>query len=185
VTPLLDSIPPEPKPVAGWPLALALRLDLACPAYLRCLCTGSTLKRQANFIAMTVLEEKGSDHLISCFETGGIAKCHRGSDPLTEIARVLMTARAQAIYEALFGQASSSFVRLTHRIGNGPLSPSAYRKLIDLMYRSEYRHRARLLTQGCPISQVSIECRHLSCGRSLFVGCIRSSRSNRSVLPSI
>jgi hypothetical protein len=106
---------------------------------------------------MSVLEEKGSDHLISCFVTGGIAACHLGSDPLTQIARALMRARAQAIYEALFGADSATFVRLTHRIGNGHLSQSAYRKLIDLMYRFEHRDRARLLTQGCPISEVSIE----------------------------
>jgi hypothetical protein len=110
-------------------------------------------------LALSVIEDKGADHLAGHFTAAGLTKDYASHDPLWQIAHVLITARAQDICEceALFGRESSASVRLLHRMGNIPLSQSAYRTLIDLMSRTEHRDRARLLKQGSSISEVNIE----------------------------
>jgi hypothetical protein len=157
--PDLRNVTLEPNPVMGFALPLAIRLDQAHPGYMRHLSTCSTLKRQANFLALSIMEEKGADHLVGHFTAAGLTKDHASHDPHCQIAHVLITARAQDLCEceALFGRGSAASVRLLHRIGNGPLPQTAYRRLIHLMSRPELQDRARLLMQGCPISKVGIE----------------------------
>src|SRR5215210_5392268 len=125
---LPDRIILEPKPVTGPLLAIALGLDCSYSGYLRYLMTASSLKRQTNFIALTILKECGPDYLASQFRAAGLIDDLSGSDASAYVARVLITARAQDICksEALFGAASSTSISLLHRIGNGPLPPSAY-----------------------------------------------------------
>ena len=67
MTRLPDRIILEPKPVTGPLLAIALGLDRSYPGYLRYLTTASPLKRQTNFIALTILKDADPTiwHLIS------------------------------------------------------------------------------------------------------------------------
>jgi hypothetical protein len=149
----------EPKPVTGPLLAIALGLDRSYPGYLRYLTTASSLKRQTNFIALTILKERGPDYLASHFRAAGLIDDLSGSDPSAQIARVLIAARAQDICksEALFGTDSSASFNLLHRIGNDPLPPSAYQSLIELMRNPKHRERARNFSQECPVFEASID----------------------------
>jgi hypothetical protein len=56
---LSDKIVLKPKPVTGPLLAIALGLDRVHPGYLRYLTTASALKRQTNFVALSILDEMG------------------------------------------------------------------------------------------------------------------------------
>lgn len=147
----------NPQPVTGWPLPVAIRLDRAAPGYLSYLLTSGTLKRQSNFLAMSVLEDKGEEFLANTFNTTGLATGCLNSTPLAQIVHVFINARAEAIWEAICGQEPAASVRLLHRIGNGPLSRPVYRGLIALMSRPELRDRGSLLSHDFSISEIAIE----------------------------
>jgi hypothetical protein len=72
---------------------------------------------------------------------------------------VLITARAQDICgcDVLFGTASSTALRVLHRIGNEPLSGKGYRALIDLICNPEYQERGRSFSKECPVSETTIK----------------------------
>ncbi|MBL0403792.1 hypothetical protein JKG68_07440 [Microvirga aerilata] len=156
--PRLDKITLRPNPVTGPLLVTVLGLDRSYPGYLRYLTTASSLKRQTNFIALAILDERGSDYLASHFRAAGLTEGFSGSDSSAQVARVLITARAQDICrsEALFGANSCASGGVLHRIGNDPLSPSAYHSLIQLMRNTQHRDRARVLSQGCSVSDFTV-----------------------------
>jgi hypothetical protein len=157
---LPDRIILEPKPVVGWVLPMAIGLDRAHGGgYLRYLATASSLKRQASFTALAVLDERGPDYLASHFRAAGLTEGFLGSDSSAQVAHVLITARAQDICkaEALFGADSSVSMSLLHRIGSGPLSPSAYHSLIELMRNPKHRERAQNFSRDCSVSEIGIE----------------------------
>ncbi|MBL0404240.1 hypothetical protein JKG68_09700 [Microvirga aerilata] len=157
--PRLDKITLRPNPVTGPLLVTSLGLDRAHPGYLRYLTTASTLKRQANFVALMVLEDIGPDYLASRFRAVGLVDDTIASDCSAQIAQVLITARAQDICgcDVLFGTASSTALRVLHRIGNEPLSANGYRALIDLIFNPEHRERGRIFSQECPVSETTIK----------------------------
>jgi hypothetical protein len=154
-----DKITLRPNPVTGPLLVSCLLLDRAHPGYLRYVTTASTLKRQVNFVALMVLEQNGPDYLASHFRAAGLFEDANTSDCLAQIAHVLIIARAQDICgcDVLFGTASSTALRVLHRIGNEPLSRIGYRTLIDLMCNSEYQERGRIFSQECPVSESTLQ----------------------------
>src|SRR5687768_1569957 len=121
---------PTPQPVTGWPLPVAIRLDRAWPGYLSYLCSCSSLKRQTNFAALSVLDGRSLDDLATRFKSAGLMESTSGTEPLGQVARVLITAQAQAIGDALVGAPSSRLLSLLRLIGNGPVLKESYVKLI-------------------------------------------------------
>jgi hypothetical protein len=150
----------EPKPVIGWVLPLAISLDRANGGgYLRYLTTASSLKRQTSFIALANLDEHGPDYLASQFRSAGLIESHSDLDPAAQIARVLIAARAVDICgcDCLFGAASSTALRVLHRIGSEPLSRSGYRALTNLMCNPQQNERARIFSQECPVTEITLQ----------------------------
>jgi hypothetical protein len=149
----------EPKPVTGPLLTLTLGLDRSFPGYLRYLTTASALKRQVNFIVLTILDEYEIGYLASQFRSAGLVKSYSDLDPAAQVARVLIAARAVDICRCdfLFGAASSTALRVLHRIGSEPLSRSGYRALTNLMCNPQYNERARIFSHECPVTETSLQ----------------------------
>jgi hypothetical protein len=157
---LPDRIVLEPKPVIGWVLPLAIGLDRAHGGgYLRYLATASSSKRQTNFIALTILDGRGPDYLATQFRSAGLVGGYSGLDPSAQIARVLIARRAADIIrtDCIFGSASSTALRVLHRIGDEPLPRSGYRALIDLMCNPQHHARAQSFGQECPVTETSLQ----------------------------
>ncbi|MBL0407620.1 hypothetical protein JKG68_27255 [Microvirga aerilata] len=147
---------PPPQPLSGWPLPVAIRLDRAWPGYLSYLCTCSNLKRQTNFAALSMLDGRGLDEVTLRFRDAGLIESTSGPELLGQVARVLITAQAQAIGDALVGAPSSRLLSLLRVIGDRLLLEESYVKLISLM-SPEHEDRGKLLQEGVPVSDMSIE----------------------------
>jgi hypothetical protein len=155
---LPDRIILEPKPVAGWVLPLAIGLDRVHPGYLRYLTTASALKRQTNFVALSILDENAPDYLASHFRSAGLAENCSDLDPAAQVAGVLIMRRAADIIETgcILGGESSTALRVLHRIGDEPLSRSGYRALIDMMGHPQ-RERSRAFSGTFPVTECTLQ----------------------------
>jgi hypothetical protein len=149
-----SSIERPPAPISGWPLPIALRLDQARPGYLAYLCRGSVLKRQANFMAMSLMQD-GAESVAASFVKSGLVDCDKSPDILSQVAQALVSLRATDICRALAGDRLS--IRLLQRIGDQPLARSAYSGLITLFTHPDNEKRADLLRRDCSISGASIQ----------------------------
>jgi hypothetical protein len=156
---LPDRIILKPKPVVGDVLPLALSFDRIHPGYLRYLTTASALKRQCNFISLSLLDEHGPEFVASHFRAAGLIENCSSLDPAAQVARALIMRRAADIIQTacIFGSASSTALRVLHRIGDEPLSRSGYRALIDLMSDPQHRARAQSFGQECPVTETSLQ----------------------------
>src|SRR4051812_19895211 len=135
----------EARPVQGWPLSLTMRIDTIAPGYLRYVCGASALKRQASFLTLAVLRDKGLEHVFSCFRKVGVAEDRTGTDPLAHIARALTVLRARDICRALVEDGASILVSLLSRASHDALPQHIYRHLIDLSCSPDHKERAALL----------------------------------------
>jgi hypothetical protein len=155
---LPDRIILEPKPVIGWVLPLALSLDRIHPGYLRYLTTASALKRQCNFISLSLLDEHGPDYLASHFRSAGLIENCSSLDPAAQVARTLIVRRAADIIQTagILGSAPSTALRVLHRIGDEPLSRSGYRALINLICDPQ-KERSTSLSGTFPVTECTLQ----------------------------
>jgi hypothetical protein len=155
---LPDRIILEPKPVVGWVLPLAIGLDRVHPGYLRYLTTASALKRQTNFVALSILDENAPEYLASQFRSAGLVENCSDLDPAAQVARVLIMRRAADIIETgcILGGEASTALQVLHRIGNEPLSRSGYRALIDLMCDPQ-KERSRAFSGTFPVTECTLQ----------------------------
>jgi|SRR5215217_182500 hypothetical protein len=138
----------EPQPFSGWALELACRIDTACPSFLASTFHASSLKRQTIFAALAELDTSKPDDLAARLRAIAPADCTATLDPLAQIGRALITAKARDIIGAVYGTVPDGMLGVMARVGADPFrEPGGYRDLFGMLTEPQHRGRAKVLLQ--------------------------------------
>src|SRR3954470_9521803 len=135
----------KPRSFDGWALEAVSHLDTKAPGTLRKVMCGSALRRQAVFLALSYICRNPLGDLTHRLRTLADPLCF-AANPDAEIAHILTTRRVRDIAHALFGPVQG-LVGALSRLGDAPLHPLKYRRLVEVLRHPESRDRAKLLRQ--------------------------------------
>src|SRR5829696_982040 len=149
----------EPQPFSDWGLELACRIDTACPSFLAHTFHESNLKRQSIFAALAELDTTSSDDLAPRLRAIAPAECITTPDPLAQIGRARIIAKARDIIGAVYGTVPDGMLGVMARVGADPFrEPGGYRDLFRMLTEPQHRGRAKVLMQiEGKISPIKIE----------------------------
>ena len=149
----------EPQPFSGWPLELACRIDMASPSFVAHTFLASNLKRQSIFAALAELDTSKPDDLAARLRAIAPADCTATLDPLAQIGRALIIAKARDIIGAVYGTVPDGMLGVMARVGADPFRErGGYRDLFKMLIEPQHRGRAKVLMQiEGKISPIKIE----------------------------
>jgi hypothetical protein len=149
----------DPQPFSGWALELACRIDTACPSFLAHTFNASNLMRQSIFAALAELDTTSPDDLAARLRAIAPAECITTPDPLAQIGRARIIAKARDIIGAVYATVPDGMLGVMARVGADPFrEPGGYRDLFRMLTEPQHRGRAKVLMQiEGKISPIKIE----------------------------
>lgn len=141
--------PHLPRPVLGYALDVAARLESACPHFLLKLMYSSDLVRQNfNVFASEDIDTRQDFLRRVAHHAPDVLLDLEHLDPLAQVARALILLKPRRVVEALFGSCPDGYLGLLSRLGCDPLpSKETYRAAFELFADPRHRRRAKVLGQ--------------------------------------
>lgn len=141
--------PHLPRPVLGYALDVAARLESACPHFLLKLMYSSDLVRQSfNVFASEDIDTRQDFLRRVAHHAPDVLLDLEHLDPLAQVARALILLKPRRVVEALFGSCPDGYLGLLSRLGCDPLpSKETYRAAFELFADPRHRQRAKVLGQ--------------------------------------
>lgn len=141
--------PHLPRPVLGYALDVAARLESACPHFLLKLMYSSDLVRQSfNVFASEDIDTQQDFLRRVAHHAPDVLLDLEHLDPLAQVARALILLKPRRVVEALFGSCPDGYLGLLSRLGCDPLpSKETYRAAFELFADPRHRQRAKVLGQ--------------------------------------
>lgn len=141
--------PHLPRPVLGYALDVAARLESAHPHFLIKILYSSDLVRQSFnvFASQDIDQQQDFLHRVAQHAPDVLHGLEH-LDPLAQVARALILLKPRRVVEALFGSCPDGYLGLLSRLGCDPLpSKETYRSAFDLFSDPRHRQRAKVLGQ--------------------------------------
>lgn len=141
--------PHLPRPVLGYALDVAARLESAHPHFLIKILYSSDLARQCFnvFASQDIDQQQDFLHRVAQHAPDVLYGLEH-LDPLAQVARALILLKPRRVVEALFGSCPDGYLGLLSRLGCDPLpSKETYRAAFDLFSDPLHRPRAKVLGQ--------------------------------------
>lgn len=141
--------PHLPRPVLGYALDVAARLESAHPHFLIKILYSSDLVRQSFNVFASQDIDQHQDFLHRLAQHApDVLHGLEHLDPLAQVARALILLKPRRVVEAIFGSCPDGYLGLLSRLGCDPLpSKETYRAAFDLFSNPRHRHRAKVLGQ--------------------------------------
>lgn len=142
--------PHSPRPVRGYALDAAAKLEAASPHFLLKLMYSSALVRQTFFVAASeALLDRPNDFLDRVAQYApDVLHGLEHLDPIAQVARALILMKPRRVIEALFGSCPDGYLGLLARLGCDPqYGREMYRVAFGLFADPRNRHRAKVLGQ--------------------------------------
>lgn len=141
--------PHLPRPVLGYALDVAARLESAHPHFLIKILYSSDLVRQSFNVFASQDIDQHQDFLHRLAQHApDVLHGLEHLDPLAQVARALILLKPRRVVEALFGSCPDGYLGLLSRLGCDPLpSKETYRAAFELFADPRHRQRAKVLGQ--------------------------------------
>ncbi|MGH1570880.1 hypothetical protein ACRAWG_09655 [Methylobacterium sp. P31] len=133
-----------------WVLDLSIDLDFACPGFIAATLRFGIQRRQAFFLVLTTVRERGVNEVARRLRHREFAPEFRDLEDVALLGRaVVHLRRPRDLVRAVFGGSPDGLLGALARLGPDPIEPEQYRELARLFFSSDPadRRRAKVLGQ--------------------------------------